>query len=58
MKNNFLTELQQEAKVQKKLNEGRIFPEFLDDVTSFIGVYSWQALLSLSLITAIFVELL
>ncbi len=58
MKNDFLKELQKEAKAQKKLNEERIFPEFLDEVTSFIGEYSWQTLLLLSIASAILMELI
>lgn len=58
MKKDFLKELQKEAKAQKKLNEQRIFPEFLDEITSFIGEYSWQTLLFLSFLTAIVVELI
>jgi len=58
MNNDFLLKLQQEAIIQKKLNEDRLFPEFFDGLTSFIGVYSWQTLLVLSIITAILVELL
>lgn len=58
MKNKFLIELQKEAKAQKKLNEQRIFPAFLDEVTSFIGEYSWQTLLFLAVLTAVLVELI
>lgn len=57
MKNDFLTKLQQEASAQKKLNQERIFPEVFDEVTSFIGIYSWQVLLVLSILTAILVEI-
>ncbi|MBU0974791.1 hypothetical protein KKD03_03775 [Patescibacteria group bacterium] len=57
VKNDFLKELQKEARAQKKLNEERVFPEFFDEVTSFIGVYSWQTLLVLALITATLVEI-
>jgi len=52
MKKNFLTQLQQEAKLQKKLNQQRIFPSKLDTLTSFIGAYSWQVILVLAVITS------
>ncbi|NCO12475.1 MAG: hypothetical protein GW754_04405 [Candidatus Pacebacteria bacterium] len=58
MKNDFLKELQKEATTQKKLNEERIFPEFLDEITSFIGIHSWQTLLILSVLSTILVELI
>ena len=58
MKNDFLKTLQKEARVQKKLNEERVIPEFFDGITSFIGVYSWPTLLVLAVIAALFVEFL
>ncbi|MCB9813456.1 MAG: hypothetical protein H6772_03555 [Pseudomonadales bacterium] len=57
MKNDFLSKLQNEALTQKKLNEMRIFPIFFDGLTSFVGIYSWQTLLILAIITTIFFEL-
>lgn len=58
MNNNFLSELQKEASIQKKLNQERIFPEYLDGLTSLIGSYPWQTLLLLSAVSTIMLELL
>jgi len=55
---NFLLTLQREARVQKKLNEKRIFPELFDGITSFVGIYSWQFLLVLSIATVMLIRLL
>jgi hypothetical protein len=49
----FLQQLQQQAKLQSKLNKTRLFPKQVDPLTSLIGNYSWQFLLVLSGITAV-----
>jgi hypothetical protein len=48
----FLEKLQEQAKLQSKLNEHRIFPRQLDNITSFIGNYPWQTLLVISFLSA------
>lgn len=58
MSKNFLSELQKEASIQKKLNQERIFPEYFDGLTSLIGNYPWQTLLLLSAVSTILLELL
>ncbi len=57
MKQNFLAQLQKEAKLQKKLHQRRMFPSKFDAVTSFIGNYSWQVILFLAVISALFFRL-
>jgi hypothetical protein len=49
----FLLELQEQAKVQSKLEDVRFFPKLLDPVMSLIGNYPWQILLLLSGFSAI-----
>ena len=56
MNNDFLLELQKEASIQKKLNQERIFPEYLDGLTSLIGNYPWQTLIVMSMVTTFLVE--
>ncbi len=58
MNDNFLEELQKQAKIQKTINEGRIFPEFFDEITSFMGTYSWQTLFILALLSSILIEII
>ena len=55
---NFLQELQLQAQKQSKLHHRRFLPSQLDFLTSFIGKYSWQSLLVLSLVTAIYLQVL
>ena len=49
----FLTELENLAQSQAKLNQSRLIPARLDPVTSFIGNHPWQVILVLSLATAL-----
>lgn len=54
----FLEKLQEQARLQARLNTRRFLPQQLDLVTSFIGQYSWQVLLVLSGLTALAIEVL
>ncbi len=56
-KNQFITKLQQEAKLQARLNEERLLPRQLDPLTSVIGNYAWQVLMALSFISALALEI-
>lgn len=56
-RDTFLSQLKLEAKKQAKLHENRLLPRQLDGVTSLIGTYPWQALLLLSGMTALVLEL-
>jgi hypothetical protein len=58
MNNNFLKQLQAEAKQQEKISSSRILPSALDPITSFIGENTLLTLAVLSIISAIVVELL
>lgn len=54
----FLKKLQNEAKLQKSLNQTRLLPKQLDFITSFIGNYSLLSILILTTFTVIFLEFL
>lgn len=54
---DFLAKLQEEAALQAKLEHHRLLPPQLDFITSFIGRYPWQVLLTLSGITALVIEI-
>lgn len=54
----FLKKLQNEAKLQKSLNQTRLLPKQLDFITSFIGNYSLLSILILTTLTVIFLEFL
>lgn len=56
MNENFIELLQQEAQLQKKLNTTRIIPKIFDPITSFIGENSLLVLITLSVISAIIIE--
>jgi hypothetical protein len=55
---DFITQLQEQAKFQARLHEQRFIPTHLDFITSFIGRYSWQVLIVTSGLTALVLELL
>lgn len=57
MSNNseFLSRLQQEASQQAKLEQHRLLPRQIDKLSSLIARYSWQVILFLALVTALFV---
>lgn len=57
MKSDFLQKLQKEAEQQKVLHETRLLPQSLDFLTSFIGNNSLLVLFSLSLVSALFLQL-
>lgn len=57
MSNSFVKQLQQEAKLQKKLYETRIIPKQFDPITSFIGENALATLFGLAVVSAIFLEL-
>lgn len=50
--NNFIKQLENEAKKQAVLHENRVLPRQLDVLTAFIGNYPWQVIVGLALITA------
>jgi len=52
MQKNFIAQLEKEAQKQAVLHENRLLPRQLDWLTTIIGNYSWQVILTLSLITA------
>ena len=51
---DFLTQLQYQARVQAKLNASRILPRQADWVTAVIGNYPWQTLIILSTMSTIY----
>ncbi|GIK84468.1 MAG: hypothetical protein BroJett025_10900 [Patescibacteria group bacterium] len=57
MTNDFLKQLQNEAKQQQKLYSSRIIPQPFDPLTSFIGEHTFVVLSVLSVLSAIIVEL-
>lgn len=54
----FLEKLQEEARLQAKLNTRRFLPQQLDTLTSFVGNYPWQVILTASGLTALAIELM
>lgn len=57
MNNDFLKTLQKEAQQQQKLYNSRIIPKAFDPITSFIGENTLLVLATLSVLTAIIIEL-
>lgn len=49
---DFISLLQDQAQKQSMLNTRRILPKKMDAITSFIGNYSWQVILVISLVGA------
>lgn len=58
MNQDFLAQLQQEAKLQKKLYSSRILPKFFDPVTSFIGENTLLVLTVLAVVSALVIEII
>jgi hypothetical protein len=58
MNEDFLQQLQKEAKLQQKLYSSRIIPKAFDPLTSFIGENSFVSLVFLSLMSAVIIELI
>ena len=56
MNDDFLIQLQQEAKIQQKLYSSRIIPKVFDPLTSFIGENSLIFLVILAVLSAVFIE--
>ena len=58
MKNqDFLKQLQNEAKAVKALQEERVVPQELTAVADFVAIHSWQVLLFLAILASILWEL-
>lgn len=51
---DFLAQLQHQARLQAKLNTSRILPKQADRLTALIGNHPWQALFFLSTISTIY----
>lgn len=58
MNEDFLNKLQAEAHKQQKLHNTRIIPKVFDPITSFIGENSILVLITLSVLSAILVEVI
>lgn len=54
----FLKKLQAEAQQQQKLYKSRIIPQAFDPLTSFIGENTLSFLTSISILTAVVVEII
>lgn len=50
---DFLKSLQREAKIQSSLQNEKLIPDFLSEVSSFVVENLWQVLLILSIFLAI-----
>lgn len=50
---DFISLLQDQAQKQSMLNTKRILPKKMDVITSFVGNYSWQVILAISVIGAV-----
>jgi hypothetical protein len=57
-KQEFIAKLQEEAAFQAQLAEHRLLPKKIDMLTAFIGTHPWQTLVLLSIMTAVFLEVL
>jgi hypothetical protein len=55
---DFLSKLEEEARLQAQLHTQRLIPAQLDWLTSLIGNYPWQFLLFFSGLTAVVLEVL
>lgn len=49
---DFISLLQDQARKQSGLNRHRLLPKKMDAVTSVVGNYPWQVILTLSLVGA------
>jgi len=54
----FLTTLQEEAKLQKKLSRSEMLPNALQPFAAFVATYSWQSLAIISLVFALIITTL
>jgi hypothetical protein len=52
-KNDFVSELQRQAKRQSRLHERRLLPSQVDWLTSIVGNYPWQVIFVLALVGAL-----
>lgn len=50
---DFIALLQEQAKKQSDLDVRRVLPRKMDALTSFIGNYPWQVILTISLLGAL-----
>lgn len=57
MNDDFLKKLQKEAQQQQKLYGSRIIPKAFDPITSFVGENTLLVLITLSIFTALSVEI-
>lgn len=56
--NDFVSELQRQAKHQSLVHEKRLLPPQVDWLTSIIGNYPWQVILVLAVVGAVVWEIL